>query len=116
LIFFYTYLANSLFLVCCQTVKRFIYTNYSFRCDRSSMFFSPRLQLASVADPCRRTHGQSVASAQSSSSCTPTLCSSSLCGFLPGRKRCYELGHDSYCVKRYSFINEFKRLRGFWWI
>ncbi|KAK6710688.1 hypothetical protein SNK05_005132 [Fusarium graminearum] len=98
LIFFYTYLANSLFLVRFLIIRQYTYANYPFRCGRSSMSFSLRLQLALVADLCRRTPGPSAANAPSSSLCTPTLCSSSLCGFSPGRKRQFGLEQDSYHV------------------
>jgi hypothetical protein len=85
LIFFYTYLANSLFLVSCTiSLAMYAHANPFLRCDPLNTSFSLKHHLA-PADRCRQIHERNAASAQSFSLSTPTLCSSSLCGFSPGR-------------------------------
>lgn len=88
LVFVYTYLANSLFLVSCMISWQCKHTpaNHLLRCDHSSTS-SCLKHLPAPAGQCRRTHGRNAANAQSFFSSTPTLCSSSSCGFSPGHNK-----------------------------
>lgn len=85
-IFFYTFLANSLFLVRdpLDSVVVGELANISIiRCDRLSTFFFPTPEATLVA-PCRPTRATRGTKGHSSFSSTRTSCSSSSCGFLRG--------------------------------
>lgn len=90
-VFFYTFLANSLFLVRAASAggprpPAQMLLTCRRRCGLSSTFCFPRTQ-ATPEGPCRPTPGRSATRGRSSSSSTPTWCSSSSCGFCAGFRK-----------------------------
>lgn len=97
-VFFYTFLANSLFLVSSHISLSRSATNCSSRCARSSTFSSPSRR-ATPAARCRRTQGPSGTRGRSSSSSTPTSSSYSSCGSSPGLERTWRRIGRTRCLR-----------------